>query len=307
MITNTSIASNFSNSFSKSGDLETFDTQDHEFLDILEELGTAEKATEHDVNVTSLGRLRGRFCSDIIFNLSHMVLSDAEINVLEKGLDFAPIQRKINEPELREYFEKFCHRMSVKWHFRNDPSESFSNKPAFSPKSNWKPPEGHPNLEVFLSQIENELFKTVETPLSYSNLSKEEWEAVRTLADDRNIVIKKADKDSCVVIWDRNDYITEAESQLKNELVYKKVSFKQDKLCELVTKSNGFFKGLRRSVCITEKELMYFSYEYKKITNLGKSCLLPKIHKRLENVPGRSVIQIRYTHWKGISVPGFSL
>ena len=85
-------------------------------------------------------------------------------------------------------------------------------KPFFSPKCNWKPPEGHPNLQVFLSQIENELFKMVETPLCYSNLSKEEWEAVRTLADDRNIVIKKADKGSCVVIWDRNDYITDAES-----------------------------------------------------------------------------------------------
>ena len=55
----------------------------------------------------------------------------------------------------------------------------------------------------------------IETPLGYSNLSKEEWEAVRTLADDRNIVIKKADKGSCVVLWDRNHYITEAESQLK--------------------------------------------------------------------------------------------
>ena len=128
---------------------------------------------------------------------------------------------------------------------RNEPSESFSKKPAFSPKSSWKPPQGHPNLEVFLSQIENELFKTVETPLGYSNLSKEEWETVRTLADDRNIVIEKADKGSCVVIWDRNDYMIEAESQLKNELVYKKVSFKQDMLCDLVTKSNGFFKDLR--------------------------------------------------------------
>ena len=105
---------------------------------------------------------------------------------------------------------------------------------------------------MLLSQIENELFKTVEMPLGYSNLCKEEWEAVRTLVDDRNIVVKKADKVSCVVIWDRNDYITEAECQLKNELVYKKVSFKQDILCDLVTKSNGFFKDIRRSECITE-------------------------------------------------------
>ena len=65
---------------------------------------------------------------------------------------------------------------------------------------------------MFLSQIENELFKTIETPLGYSNLSKEEWEAVRTLAGNCNIVVIKADKGSRVVIWDRNDYITQAES-----------------------------------------------------------------------------------------------
>ena len=41
-------------------------------------------------------------------------------------------------------------------------------------------------------------------------------------------------------------------------------------LCELVTKSNGFFKDLRRSGCITEKELKYFSYEYKKDHELRK-------------------------------------
>ena len=36
-----------------------------------------------------------------VFNLSDMVLSINEIKVLEKGLDFGPIQRKINKPELR--------------------------------------------------------------------------------------------------------------------------------------------------------------------------------------------------------------
>ena len=51
-----------------------------------------------------------------------------------------------------------------------------------SPKCSGKPPGYHPNLKVFLSQVENELFKTVETPLAYSDLSKEEWEAV-SLAD----------------------------------------------------------------------------------------------------------------------------
>ena len=39
---------------------------------------------------------------------------------------------------------------------------------------------------------------------------------MRSLADDRSIVIKKADKGSSVVVWDRNDYVMEAEKQLSN-------------------------------------------------------------------------------------------
>ena len=92
MINNTSIASNSSYSFSKSADFETFDKQDRELLDILKELGNVDKGKEHDVNVTSLGRLRVYFCSDTIFNLNHRVLLDAEIKVLEKGLDFALLE-----------------------------------------------------------------------------------------------------------------------------------------------------------------------------------------------------------------------
>ena len=78
--------------------------------------------------------------------------------------------------------------------------------------------------------------------------------------------------------------------RVKNELVYKNISFKQDMLCDLVTKSNDFFKDLKQSGCITERELKYFNYKYKKITNLGKLYLLLKDHKRLENLPGRPVI-----------------
>ena len=51
------------------------------------------------------------------------------------------------------------------------------------------------------------------TPLDY-NLSKEEWLAMRGLAEDPNIIIKPADKGSCVVVWDQEDYIAEADRQL---------------------------------------------------------------------------------------------
>ena len=50
------------------------------------------------------------------------------------------------------------------------------------------------------------------------------------------------------------------------------------------------FRSLKSQGKITEKELKYFTYQYQEATNLGKMYLLPKIHKRLSNVPGRPVI-----------------
>ena len=53
--------------------------------------------------------------------------------------------------------------------FRNEPTPQFSEVPAFSPRSSWKPPKGHPNLEVFLGQLENEIFKMPFDNLKHSN------------------------------------------------------------------------------------------------------------------------------------------
>ena len=161
---------------------------------------------------------------------------------------------------------------------------------AFSTKSTWNPPKGHPCLEVFLSQVENEFFQITKQDLRYSNSSKEEWRALRSLADDASIVIKKADKGSCVVVWDRNDYVLEAEKQLNDPSVYRDVSNGENILPKLSEASNKMFSSLRRKGFITEKQLKYFTYEYKKATNFGKLYLLPKIHKRLLDVPRRPVI-----------------
>ena len=104
-------------------------------------------------------RLCGYFCSEAIFNLSHRVLTDTEIKVLEKGLGFAPIQRKISESELRHDFNEFCRRMRLKWHYRDEP-QGFNDTPAFIPKSTWNMPKGHACLEVFLSRVEKEILRS---------------------------------------------------------------------------------------------------------------------------------------------------
>ena len=93
-------------------------------------------------------------------------------------------------------------------------------------------------------------------------MTKEEWDALRGLGDDGSIVIKKADNCSCVVVWCTNDYIKEAENQLRDNTVYKDVYFEETMLSDLVYKSNKFFKSLHSPKCIMEKELKYFSYQF---------------------------------------------
>ena len=84
--------------------------------------------------------------------------------------------KSINEPELSKDFEEFSRRMHIRRNFRDQPSEDFSDKPAFRPKSNWKPPSGRPVLELFLSQLEKEIFNSLlNNSISIpSNKSKEE-------------------------------------------------------------------------------------------------------------------------------------
>ena len=48
------------------------------------------------------------------------------------------------------------------------------------------------------------------------------------------IVIKKADKGSSIVAWNRNDYLIEAEKQLEDQNVYRKIAFKDKILSQLV-------------------------------------------------------------------------
>ena len=111
-----------------------------------------------------------------------------------------------------------------------------------------------------------------------------------SLAVDQNIIVEPADKGSCAMVWDRKNYLEEADGQLKDTETYESSSFKDADLVKSVGKSNSIFQSLRKRKLITEGKRKYFTYKGKKATNFGKMYLLPMIHKRLANVTGRPVI-----------------
>ena len=68
--------------------------QDEELLSILEDL----QHIEMHENINVCNRIQGYFSSDTVFGLSKKVLSETQMKVIAKGLDFGTIQNKINGP-----------------------------------------------------------------------------------------------------------------------------------------------------------------------------------------------------------------
>ena len=93
---------------------------------------------------------------------------------------------------------------------------------------------------------------------------------MRSLANDRSVVIsKKLIKDA---VW-LSGIVKTILRRLKNNweikmftriLILKKKSYKN------LQTSNSLAKNLKKKGCITEKELKYFSIEFKKASNLGQ-------------------------------------
>ena len=52
--------------------------------------------------------------------------------------------------------------------------------------------------------------------------------------------------------------------------MYQEVRFKKQMLSNLVDTNYQFFRGLKKRAFTADKELKYFTYEYKKVSNLGK-------------------------------------
>ena len=121
----------------------------------------------------------------------------------------------------------------------------------------------------------------------YSNLSRGELLALKELKNCQDIVIKEADKGSAVVVWDREDYLKEAQSQLGDRDIYEIIDI--DPVKEVAVNIDRRLEFLQIEGKISELNRKYLLGKHHKY-KLGRFYLLPKIHKRLVNVPGRPVI-----------------
>ena len=77
------------------------------------------------------------------------------------------------------------------------------------------------------------------------NLTKEQWKGLMELRKNPEIVIKKADKGSAVVIMNTTDYLREGYRQLSDRNLYVKIREDpteqiSDKICKVLTEMKNF-------------------------------------------------------------------
>ena len=119
----------------------------------------------------------------------NLPLTDSEKSVLSKGLNFDPITKRTNEFSIKQDLEKFLRRVQLKafFHDKEDDSDT-SNKDIFETllvrKSKWTPPEGQfASLDFFTKKWRHDIHKLkFNRNTKFSNLSSEEWAALKNLS-----------------------------------------------------------------------------------------------------------------------------
>ena len=201
---------------------------------------------------------------------------------MSKGLKFVPTANKIDRAKLKIELEEYGRKLRPMWHFRND-EKPFSYE-KFRPKSTFNPRNKDTVIETYLSSLEERLLDIDISSKRFNNLTKEERNALYNLRDDPTIIIKGADKGSAVVVWDRDDYLKEASKQLEDKDVYEEVQNDPSTLINTIMRA---LEKIRIRGDLSNDTLNYFLVKDPKF---ARFYLLPKIHKRLHNVPGRPVI-----------------
>ena len=170
--------------------------------------------------VSQIGeRLEGKFVSKNVINLSRRNLSASEIPLLSKCLKFVPTANKIDHAKLKTELEEYGRKLRFMWHFRNDERSFVTDR--FRLKSSFNPKSKDVIAETYFSSLEERLLDIEIHSKRFSNLTKEEREALYSLKDDPSIIIKSADKGFVIVVWDRENYLKHIDSSMTRKCMNK--------------------------------------------------------------------------------------
>ena len=222
-------------------------------------------------------------------------MTGAQLSVLDRGLHFNPTKgsnSKNIRDQIRSEIQQYHRRIKLAVHFRNKPG---SIRLPFISKSLWVPS---------INSLPREVSSVIDTDIKFfqdafkigwveDNLSVEEFEALFTLQNNNDIVIKPADKGSAVVIMDREQYLWEGYRQLNNSVYYSKLT--KPIYLDTIPLVDQILRSLYHDKFINHKQMRYLQGDTDPRPRIF--YMLPKIHKdpsvwsRPDEIPpGRPIV-----------------
>ena len=129
----------------------------------------------------------------LVVNFSNIILTDSQINVLNKGLKFIPTLKSDTIHTGVKSFSEFKRQMLPKYHFGAWQDKTV---PIFRVKSDWEPTEYiFPPLQKDFPHVPKDITDLYQQPTTNKvNLSQDEIKVLRELKQMKDVVIKSADK-----------------------------------------------------------------------------------------------------------------
>ena len=124
-------------------------------------------------------------------------------------------------------------------------------------KSNWKPNRVHQSLDIFQRSFKIGLLNSKTKTVHKSNLTKEQRMGLQALTDNPEIVIKKADKGSAVVVMNTTDYLREGYRQLSDIKYYTKLP--DDPTDKIAQKVRDTLAQMRQKGLISDKNFEHLA------------------------------------------------
>ncbi|XP_062621124.1 uncharacterized protein LOC134282739 [Saccostrea cucullata] len=161
-------------------------------------------------DIHKLGQLKSEIKS--LESSLNDIMSQADLDEAHNIIDTynMALTNKVNKTQKRNFSATVFHSLGT-----TDLHDLEEHK-LYKPKSDWEPAPGKCGaLESYIDAVESDIEKLLSMPdKTPDNLSKEERSALQSLKNRDDIVIKKADKGSTVVVMDKETYMAEAQRQL---------------------------------------------------------------------------------------------
>ena len=170
----------------------------------------------------------------------------------------------------------FTHKLGLTEYFANENNITFDEEtqPLVKNKGTFHPPpprNRNKTLDIVVDYLSNQNFDNTATK-NKSNISKNEWEAIKSLKENDSIVIKEADKGGAVVVMNKTHYYSMVVKILQDEVTYKKTNeYYDQKVFRDLEKLAAKFSNC----LLKEKQDFLTKFSF----STGNFYGLPKVHK----------------------------